>query len=378
MPFCMKACIDIQPAIAQRAGVGRYTKCLVEHLPPFAKGHELSLFYFDFKRAGSPFPVPGAVERANRLVPGRIVQRAWRTIRWPPFDLFSGPADVFHFTNFILPPLRKGRTVVTVHDLAFLRFPETMEARNYSYLKANIRHTVEKADAIVAISHFGGTEICELLGVPQSRIFPIPLAISPELQKPEPDTIKSSLLRLGLDRPYLLMVSTLEPRKNPEFLVEVFERLQNFDGLLVLAGSRGWRCEPILNRIANSPARDRIRRLDFVSDADLPSLYAGASCFVFPSLYEGFGFPPLEAMKCGTPVVCSTGGSLPEVVGDAAIVVPGYDVDAWVDQVDKVLTGSSLRHNLLEKGLARTKDFSWEKTAAQTWKLYERLAGGFA
>ena len=126
----MRVCIDIQSAIAQRAGVGRYTKRLVEELAALrAPADELALFYFDFQRRGVPFPVPGATQRAVRWLPGRYVQKAWKTIAWPPFDLFAGPAEVFHFPNFIRPPLRRGRSVVTIHDLAFMRLPETIEAR---------------------------------------------------------------------------------------------------------------------------------------------------------------------------------------------------------------------------------------------------------
>ena len=132
----MRVTLDIQAAIAQRAGVGRYTKSLVEHLGPFAGSDELRLFYFDFQRKGVPFPVPGASQHAVRWCPGQFVQKAWKTLNWPPYNWFAGAADVYHFPNFIRPPLKRGKSVVTIHDIAFIRYPQTLEPRNLAYLTA--------------------------------------------------------------------------------------------------------------------------------------------------------------------------------------------------------------------------------------------------
>ena len=157
----------------RRSGVGRYTKSLVEHLGPFAGSDELRLFYFDFQRKGVPFPAPGAVQHAVRWCPGRIVQKAWKTINWPPFDWFAGAADVYHFPNFIRPPLTKGKSVVTIHDIAFIRYPQTLEPRNLKYLTAQIKQTVQNSDCIIAVSEFTAREIHELLDVPRDRIVAI-------------------------------------------------------------------------------------------------------------------------------------------------------------------------------------------------------------
>ncbi len=369
----MKVCIDIQSAVAQRAGVGRYTRMLAQHLGEAAGRDRLVLFYFDFKRGGEPFPVAGAEFRAERRLPGRWVQAAWRAVSWPPFDRFSGPADVFHFPNFILPPLRRGRAAVTIHDLAFLRFPETAEKRNLRYLRRRIAKTVREADAILTVSEFSAGEIVELLGVKREKIHPVWHGLAEHVRRPGIGEVTELKSRLGLKRPYLLNVGTLEPRKNIPFLVEVFERLKNFDGDLVLAGMKGWNWEPILARIGSSPRAERIRRLDYVSDGDLPALYAGAELFVFPSLYEGFGFPPLEAMACGTPVVSSAAGSLPEVLGAAAELVEEFDGGLWADRIEALLSDSDARDRRRRAGRERALSFSWRDAAEKTWKVYRSL-----
>lgn len=375
----MRVCIDIQSAIAQRAGVGRYTKLLVEHLAAArAPADELALFYFDFQRRGVPFAVPGAVQRACRWLPGRYVQKAWKTIGWPPFDLFAGRADLFHFPNFIRPPLARGRSVVTIHDVAFLRMPETIEAKNYRYLTGCIRETVARSDAIIAVSEFTRREIIGLLNVPEDKVFAIHSGIESPRLKPETRNLKpeSSSLELGTaagaDRKFLFTVGTLEPRKNYAFLVDVFDRL-DFDGDLVIAGGRGWKFEPILERIARSPKRDRIRILDFVTDDELDRLYRTCSLFVFPSLYEGFGFPPLEAMARGAPVVSAATGSLPEVLGDAARLIEGFDAGNWAAEISSLLAGGSARMKLAGRGPSHAAQFTWTETARKTWQIYRSL-----
>ena len=370
----MIVCVDIQAAIAQRAGVGRYAKSLVEHLAPLAGDDELRLFYFDFQRKGTPFDVGGATQTAVRWCPGRVVQKAWKTIGWPPFDWFAGRADVYHFPNFIRPPLKRGRSVVTIHDVSFLRHPETTEDRNLAYLTAQIRKTVAFVDAIIADSEFSAREIEELLGVPALKVFPIHLGLADGLKRPTHEQIVAAKHALGVKKPYLLMVSTLEPRKNIPFLVEVFERLRGFDGELVIAGMRGWKYEPILDRIRQSPRATSIHHLDYVDEAHLPGLYAGAEVFVFPSLYEGFGLPPLEAMACGTPVLASNVASLPEVLGRAAELVDGFDPENWAARLHQLLTIASRRTELAAQGIEQARKFTWTETAEKTWEVYRRLS----
>ncbi len=293
----MNICMDIQPAITQRAGVGRYVKLLTQHLGATANNNSLTLFYFDFMRKAMPPALPNVKYRSSRWCPGRIAQMAWRTIHWPPFNAFAGQADLYHFPNFIMPPLSRGKAVVTIHDMSFMRFPQFAEQRNRNYLTARIHDTVQRADAIITDSRFSANEINELLNVEKDRLFPVHLGVEREFQRPAEQEIQSATTSLGLSRPYILTVNTLEPRKNIPFLIDVFEKLTDFDGDLVIAGMPGWQYEPILDRIRSSKRASNIIYLNYVPDTLLPSLYAGAKLFALASFYEGFGLPPLEAIQ---------------------------------------------------------------------------------
>ena len=369
----MRICIDVQSAVTQRAGVGRYTRDLVQHLADAAPDDDIILAYFDFKSNGSPLDVTGTEERCIRWCPGRLAQLAWKTIKWPSFDAFAGEADLYHFPNFIIPPLRQGKAVVTIHDMAFLRYPHFTENRNARHLKACMQDTVKRADAIITVSQFSADEVCDLLDVRPETVFAVHSGISDGFSKPSEENMQRILAEAKLDKPYILTVGTVEPRKNIPFLIDVFEQLNDFDGELVIAGGLGWKYDPILNRIRNSTRANDIHYIEYASDDLLPSLYAGASAFLLTSFYEGFGFPPVEAMACGTPVVSSSGGSLAEVLGDAAIVLDDFDCDLWVEKTMQALTDSSLREDLTSKGYAKAKSSSWTNTAKETHDVYERV-----
>lgn len=371
----MRICIDIQAAVAQRAGIGRYTQQLVTHLGAFAASDEVSLFFFDFRRRGLTFAAPHAIQRACRWCPGSLVQQGWKRIDWPPFDWLAGPADLYHFPNFVIPPVTRGRKVVTVHDMSFVRFPEFAEEKNLRYLTAAIARTVARADAVITLSRHSAAEIETFLKVSPDRIFPVYLGVPAGYARPPAGELAAVRQRYGLSRPYLLTVGTLEPRKNLPFLIDVFEHLDDFDGDLVIAGMHGWKFGPILERMRMSARSARIRYLEYVDDEALPALYAAADLFMLTSFYEGFGLPPLEAMACGTPVISSTGGALDEIVGPAAVTVPGFDRAAWVDAVDGVLRSPSRRAGLVEAGLRHAAAFSWRETARQTFDVYRKVAG---
>ena len=369
----MKVCIDIQAAVDQRAGVGRYTRALVEGLAAFKGDDEVSLFCFDFTRRGDRFLVPGTRRNAVRWFPGRVAQALWKTVGCPPFNWFSGRADVYHFPNFIIPPLSSGKTVVTIHDVSFIRHAAFTEAGNLSYLKSRMADTVRRADAIITDSAFSAGEIMGLLQAPADRVIPIPLGLSEHITRPSAEAITRFRAENRLERPYLLMVGTLEPRKNHAFLIRLFERLTDFDGDLVIAGMRGWHDAAILEQMRRSPRAAAIRYVEYVPDSDLPALYAGAELFLFPSFYEGFGFPPLEAMRCGVPVISSTGGSLAEVLGAGARLIATYDLDAWIAEIRQILGSATARKTLIDSGGRQAAHFSWAETARQTWAVYRKV-----
>jgi len=371
----MKVCMDIQAALGQRGGVGRYVRELLAHLGPEAGPDEIAAFYFDFKRTGLD-SIPADVEaRACRWVPGRLAQAAWKRLHAPPYEWFAGKADLYHFPNFIRPPLRAAsKSVVTIHDVSFLRMPETTEVKNLAWLGAEIRQTAERADGILTDSQFSANEICELLNVPEEKVFPVWLGMSPFGEEPTPAVVDTTRRKLGLEKPYLLMVGTIEPRKNIPFLIKVFEAMKDFDGELVLVGGLGWKTGETLRAISESPCSRSIHLLKGIRDAELSTLYAGASAFVYPTRYEGFGFPPLEAMGRGTPVISARNSSLPEVLGDAAEWIDGYDVDEWAQRVTNVLGNTDRLAALCTAGFEQIKKFTWAETAKKTWEIYRKFA----
>lgn len=374
----MHLCLDYQPAVAQRAGIGRYTRMIAKHVAPFfGDGDRLRLFYLDFFRKAEPPDLSTGAEASPwRLMPGAILQQLWKRGLPPAFDSIAGKADLYHFTNFIIPPVsKKAKTVVSIFDMSFMRYPQCAEAKNLAYMTSRIGKTIERADAVITISKFSTDETIEFFPAAAGKTFNIPLGLDQSLSAPHAGKITETKKRLGLDRPYILSVGTLEPRKNYTFLVDAFEKLGRDDVDLVIAGMPGWQCEPILQKIATTPRASQIKYLKYVADTDLAALYAGAEVFALASLYEGFGFPPLEAMLCGTPVVSSNGGSLPEVLGDAADIVPAFDAGLWADALTKMLDDSARRDLYRTRGLAQASIYKWEDTAARTFKVYKTVVG---
>lgn len=374
-------CLDYQPAVAQGAGIGRYVRELARGVASALSPEEsLSLFWCDFRRRGAGAPVPGARGRVFRAVPGAVMQKAWTHLRFPPFDWFAGAADVFHFANFVSRPVRRGRTVVTIHDMSFERFPQFAEERNRRFLHAFAGRSAEKADAIIADSEFSRREIEELIPGARGKVRAIHLGISPDFAPPSEAEKAAARKAMGLERPFLLDVGTVEPRKNLEFLVDFWEKIAGEGVDLVVAGSPGWRCEPILARFEEAQRRfpGRFHYVRRVPDGTLSALYGAASLFAIPSHYEGFGFPPLEAMACGTPVLSSDGGSLPEVLGSSAKIIRGFDADEWAAAAMRLVReerdDEAAHAARVKAGRARAASYSWRRCALETLEVYRSLA----
>lgn len=361
--------LQLQAAIGQRAGVGRYVHTLAPLLAARRGEDELLGFYFDFRRKGSPFPEGLMREKAVRWIPGALVQQSWKRLGFPPYPFFAPKADVHHFPNFIIPPLGKGpKAVVSIHDACFLKVPETLEPKNLAYLRGHIDATVRRADRILTISETIADELREAYNLPHDKVRATLLGAPPALDRGTADVRAD----LKLDKPYLLHVGTLEPRKNHVFLFKVFEQLRHFDGELLLCGMEGWKVEPILQALRESPCADRIRHLRYVRDDQLAGLYQEAEALLFPSLYEGFGLPPIEAMRQGCPVLSSDGGSLPEVVGGGGQVLP-LEVDAWAAALETLMGSPAERGHWVAAGRRRASEFSWERCADETWAVYREL-----
>jgi glycosyltransferase involved in cell wall biosynthesis len=327
-------------------------------------------------------PGPPAGRAGLRVLKVRAPSRPLRLL-WEqavlPLRLSELRIDVLHSPHHTTPLLPCGcRRVVTIHDLTFLLLPERYPPTRRLYFQVMTRLAARVADAIIVPSEAVRGDVMRLLpasGGPTERLFVIPEAAGAAFHPQDAVAIEAVRRRYGLEGPFLLSVGSLEPGKNRERLLQAFARLQarGLKHTLVVAGQRAWRYEgeaPLARRLGLA---DSVRFLGHVPQADLPALYSAADLFVFPSLYEGFGLPALEAMACGTPVVASNVSALPEVVGDAALQVSPLDVEALAGAIEGLLRDDRLRADLRERGLERAAQFSWEKAARQTAEVYHRV-----
>jgi glycosyltransferase involved in cell wall biosynthesis len=278
-------------------------------------------------------------------------------------DLLPPRSELFHGLNQRLPKLRTRRAVATFHDL-FVLSAEYSTPEFRARFAVQARDAATRADAIIAVSHFTKSQVMELLGVEASRIHVVHHGVRQLPLPPNPPAREKIVLSVG----------AIQKRKNTARLVEAFEAVDP-GWRLVLAGSAGFGSADILARIASSKARDRIDVTGYVSPAELSACYARASVFAFPSLDEGFGMPVLEAMAAGTPVVASNCSALPEVVGNAALMVDPTRVDSIAEALRTITADEDLRSDLIQKGWARVEEFRWEKAVEKTWRVYELLTG---
>jgi glycosyltransferase involved in cell wall biosynthesis len=297
-----------------------------------------------------------------------------------PLRLRALRTDVYHGPAVFLPHVKLGyRTVVTIHDLVSFLFPETVPRKYSLYMRLMTRLAVRSADRIIAVSRATQTDLEEILGVARDKIVVIHEAVGPEFAQPvAPEAVEAVVRRYGLRPPYCLFVGNLEPRKNLPGLIQAFADVRrrlapSARAQLVLAGTRAWLHGGIFRAVEQHGLGDDVAFTDYVPIADLPALYAGATCFVFPSLYEGFGLPVLEAMAAGAPVVAARAGSIPEVAGDAALLVDARAPGELAAAIEAVLTDATLRERLAALGRARAAMFEWDTVARRTLAVYQAV-----
>lgn len=354
------------------SGVVRYTHELVRALEPRLKS-DLSVFVtraphgigeMRIRRIAAPFPTPNEYARA-----------AWEQAV-VPIELARMRPDVYHSPNYILPLAMTCPAVVTIHDLFYLD-PKLQRARSHMYLTLLSTLAIAKARRVICVSEHTRDQLVRRHPRAESKVRVISEGVDPRFRPSTPQETAAMRRRLGLERPYVLFVGTLEPRKNLPRVIraftEVAERL-DLPHELVIAGGRGWMNESVNQAMEQSSRRAQIRLAGYVDDADMPALYAGAEIFVFPSLVEGFGLPPLEAMACGTAVLTSATGSLPEVVGDAALLVDPLDEASIAAGIEKLLCDGEARHALAGAGRLRARNFDWNRAAEETIAVYAEAA----
>ncbi|RIK37475.1 MAG: glycosyltransferase family 1 protein [Chloroflexi bacterium] len=375
--------VDVGPAVHQRAGLSRYSERLVAHLLAHEPAHVKVALFFN---AHSGHQIPDSLRSAPAYTV-KMGQLAWRLsalatqlLRWPHYERHLPPGQLYHATEHLLPRLRRP-AVLTVHDLIFEHYPAHHTRRNRLFLRVALPRFVAAADAIIAVSEQTKRDLVEHYRTPAEKIQVIYQGIDPMFAPPDPAEIARvrQHYRSGAAhepyRPYLLMVGTLEPRKNHALALRALARLKalGYPHRLLVVGGEGWLFAPVRQLVDELDLTGDVTFAGYVPNADLPALYAGAACVLQPSLYEGFGFPVLEAMACGAPVVCSNASSLPEVAGDAALLASPTDVDAWVAAIVQIIATPGVRESLSERGLRQARKFCWERCAATTAALYREV-----
>lgn len=360
----MKVAVELQPCCGKRSGIGNYTYELARRMEDAGglsfQGNVFNFLHRSDNRAAlSGIKMPIA-EQASMTY--GVYRRIWGILPLDYRKMFP-PADLSIFFNYIVPPGVSGKVVSVIYDMTCFRYPETMDRRNRRRLHQGLSRSVARSDHVITISAFSRREISSLMGVPEEQISVVPCA--PSLAE-GCAPFEALADRLQLRRPFLLYVGTIEPRKNLTRLIQAFARLKaehRIPHQLVLAGGKGWGTEEIYQSAETSPYRADILFPGFLSNEEKNTLYQQADAFVFPSLYEGFGMPPLEAMAWDCPVVCSRAASLPEIVGDAAELVEPLDEADIANGIWKVLSDGAYAARLVEKGHARVKRFTWEASA---------------
>ncbi len=376
----MRIAIDYSPAGLQGAGIGRYTRGLVDALLPLLS-HEDRVALL-FPREPTPFARkhwPDQVRIRRLPLPDRYQTILWHRLRAPlPVELWTGATDIFHAPNFLLPPVHRAKTLLTIHDLAFLVRPQYAFPELRRFLEKAVPRSIERADHILADSEASRQDAIRLFGLAPERVTVVGAGVEPRFRVMRREGLTAVRDRYGLDWPFVLSISTLEPRKNFDGLIRAFaeaKRQSRFPHHLVIAGNKGWLYEPIFKAVEASQAEQFVHFLGFVPDEDLPALYNLADLFAFPSHYEGFGLPVLEALACGVPVLCTNTSSLPEIAGDAAMLIPTNDHEALVTGLTELLTTPDLRQKLAVKGPTRAAQFTWERAARRLWQVYQDLVG---
>ena len=368
----MHIAIDGHTIGTQLAGNVTYITSLLAGLASIDQENQYTLYVFR-KDAEERYRGrwPNVNVRRLDIGSGRIARYLW-SFRTP---LSEDRPDVF-FAQFNAPTRLGCKLVTAIHDLSFEHLPETFRWHEAPRMRFAIRRTAMRSDHIVTCSEYSRKDILRTYKLPESHVTTIPLAAPSFLQR-ETNTESLDAIRskYGLPDDFILGVGSIQPRKNLERLIEAYAMLGKRRTVppLVLAGKMAWLHGSSVDAAARHGVAERVRFTGFVPDEDLGALYTAASVFVYPSFFEGFGLPPLEAMQCATPVITSNCTSLPEVVGDAGIMVDPFDTKAIADAIERLLTDARLRADLARRGVERAGQFSWEQTASQTLKVFEQV-----
>lgn len=360
----------------RNAGVGRYIYYLLGALAAHDDENRYTVFCHDTPPAGDPARGPHTrfvTSRVDTGDPKRRILYEQAVLPW----LLPRRVDLLHAPVNVVPLASVVPAVVTIHDLTFLVVPDRFVPAKRRYLEMFTRLTVRVARHVIADSEHTRQDVIRLLDVSPDRVSAVPLGVVPHFHPPAPAALANFRAAHGLPEQYLLYMGTLEPRKNLVTLVQAYARLRQrgLDWPLVLAGGKGWLYEDIFAMVEKLGLSGHVIFPGYVSYEEQPLWYGGATIFVYPSTYEGFGLPVLEAMACGAPVITSNASSLPEAAGDAGLLVDCHDEERLAAEIDRLAGDAVLRAELSRRGIARAALFPWSRTAEETLKVYRGVLG---
>jgi glycosyltransferase involved in cell wall biosynthesis len=382
----MKVVFDGTPFLLEKTGIGHYTENLISSLRAQSPDMGMVLFAISL-RAGHRLkraapPLTGLEVRGFNLPANFLYRHWWTRTSLLPAESLLGDFDIFHSTNYQAPALRGARLVSTVHDINFVRFPE-MQSKGIRHFLESVPPLLERSRVVLADSRFTASELCGEYGLPEDKVRVVYPGLNPAFNSaPSEEEVELSMRAYGLEQPYIAYVGNLHPRKNLSTLIEAFATLKGggLEHKLAVIGGGGLgrlnntEYRKLVSRVENMGLEEEVVFTGYVPDERLKCLLAAAEMLVFPSIYEGFGLPPLEAMACGVPVITSARASLPEVVGDAGLLLDDpLDAGELVDKVEKLLNDKDLRARLVAKGLEQAGGFTWDRAAAQVSAIYERM-----
>ena len=376
----MKLVIDYTPAVRQSAGIGRIIRGQIDALVQNNPGYDLSLFVAGAvaasQRTNAPLPL-----HTFPAISERNLTRIWHRLKvpFPRVEWLTGGAiDLFHATDFVLAPVSAKAKMLTVHDLAFMRYPEAAMPSLHHYLNIVVPRSIGRADHVIADSGHTAQDLEELWPQLAGRISVVQGAVDHSFFRRVTDqnALQATRRKYGLDdRPFILGLSTLQPRKNFARLIRAFHAARQEAALphqLVIGGKKGWLFDDIFNTVRDLNLEEDVHFPGFIADSDLPALYSAAEFFAYPSLYEGFGLPIIEALACGTPVLTADNSCLPEAGGAGALYVDAESVDSIAGGITRLAAQPELRARLAAAGQAHARAFTWQRSLRHLLDAYER------